>query len=425
MPALRVLIASDSFKGSASSRRVNELIAKGVRRACPDASVIAYPIADGGEGTVDALVSACDGEVRSVVVDGPLGESVTARYGLIDGGEAAVIEMAEASGITLIEQSATNALLASTYGVGQVIRAALDAGIRRMYLGLGGSATSDGGTGMAKALGARFLDEDGRDVPCGLVGLEGLRSIDASRLDARLKDTEFVALTDVTNPLCGPDGAICVYGPQKGITEDDLDIVDGWMSSYGRLLERDVGSDAASVAGSGAAGGLGAGLVAFCGAHVVSGIDFVLGKIGLGDAMLGCDLVITGEGRMDAQSASGKAPVGVARLAKRHGIPVVAVVGSRADDLDDVYREGIDLIIPALTAPMTLEECIARVDTGIPIAGESAVRALLMGRKAGIPREAPRHVAGAVEAGPQPCVREPWDPSSFVSTIGSREGNTT
>lgn len=378
MQDISILVASDSFKGSATSRQVNDYIEQGVRHVCPQAHVIKFPIADGGEGTMDALVSARKGQICAVQVTGPLGTAVTAHYGLIDDGRTAVIEMAEASGITLIEQTAINALCASTRGVGEVVLDALDRGVRHIYVGLGGSATSDGGMGMAKALGVRFLGADGKEVADGLAGLSELEAIDTSGVDTRICQVDFVALTDVSNPLSGRCGAVYVYGPQKGIVEDDLSIVDAWMERYGQLLRSDVHSDATEIAGAGAAGGLGAALVAFCGARVVSGIDFVLDAIGLDAAMEGVDLVITGEGRMDAQSANGKAPVGVARHAKRHGVPVIAVVGSRADDLGAVYDEGIGLVLPTVTAPMTLAECVARVATSIPLAGESALRAFLL-----------------------------------------------
>lgn len=379
MSDLSVLIAPDSFKGSASSREVGELIEQGVRRVVPGASVRRFPIADGGEGTVEAIVSACDGELREVRVSGPLGDLVVARYGMV-GGTCAVIEMAEASGITLIEQTSENARRASSLGVGQVILDAIDNGAEKVLIGLGGSATSDGGVGMAKALGVRFLDADGSPIPCGLDGLERLDAIDCSRISPELQGVKFVALTDVSNPLCGQTGAVYVYGPQKGVDPDELELLDSWMAAYARLLEKAVGTDVASARGAGAAGGLGAALVAFCGASIEPGIEYVLDTIGLEGAMEGVDLVITGEGRMDAQSAFGKAPVGVAKRAKRHGIPVVAVVGSRADDLGGVYEAGIDLVLPAVTAPASLEECIARTSESLPIAGESAVRAWMLGR---------------------------------------------
>lgn len=378
--SINVLIASDSYKGSATSRKVNYLIEQGVRRVCPDARVQKFSIADGGEGTLDALVSGRRGEIHCVRVHGPLGQEVAARYGIVRG-TTAVVEMAEASGITLMQRNAANALAASTRGVGELILDALDQGVTRVCVGLGGSATSDGGTGMARALGVRFLDSTGREVEEGLRGLASLASIDVSGLDPRVKNVDFVALTDVSNTLAGPHGAVRMYGPQKGIAPEDLDRADTWMASYGNLLVTDVHSSAAYVSGSGAAGGLGAGLIAFCGARVVSGVDYVLDAIGIEQAMAEAQLVITGEGRMDAQSAYGKAPIGVARRAKRHGLPVIAVVGSRADDLGDVYREGIDLVLPTITAPATLEECIARVDTNIPLAGETAMQAFLLGSR--------------------------------------------
>ena len=373
-----VLIASDSFKGSVSSSGVADLIEEGVHRVCPDCPVSKFAIADGGEGTVEAVVGALGGEIREVEVSGPLGDPVLARYGLVSGG-LAVIEVAESSGITLIEQTSENARNASSLGVGQLILDAIACGARRIYIGLGGSATSDGGVGMAKALGARFLDASGDPVPCGLAGLEVLESIDCSRLSEKIASVEIVALTDVTNPLTGPTGAVYVYGPQKGIPADELEQLDGWMCRYAVLLEKCVGRDVASLPGAGAAGGLGAALAAFCGARIERGIESVLDIIDLEGAMDGVDLVITGEGRMDAQSAYGKAPVGVAKRAKRHGIPVVAVVGSRADDLGTVYDEGIDLVLPIATGPLTLEQCMEQADVLLPIAGETATRALMLG----------------------------------------------
>ncbi len=379
MDKLSVLIASDSFKGSVSSRGVADLLEEGIHRVVPDCQVQKYAIADGGEGTVEAIVSAQNGRILEVEVTDPLGGTVNAHYGFI-GEDTAVIEMAEASGITLIEQNRENARRASTLGVGEVMLDAVAHGARRIFIGLGGSATSDGGAGMAKALGVRFLDENGEDIPCGIVGLGKLASIDMSQMTHALDDVEIYALTDVTNPLTGPDGAVCVYGPQKGIPAGETVVLDGWMSRYAEILNNAVGRSVDAVPGSGAAGGLGAALVAFCDAKIRRGIESVLDIIGLEDAMEGVDLVITGEGRMDAQSAFGKAPVGVARRAKRHGIPVVAVVGGRADDLGRVYQEGIDLVLSIATGPITLEESIKRADVLVPIAGENAIRAFLLGR---------------------------------------------
>ena len=329
MDKLSVLIASDSFKGSVSSLGIADLLEQGIHRVVPDCEVRKFAIADGGEGTVEAIVSGVGGEMREVEVSGPLGDTVCAHYGFI-GEDTAILEMAEASGITLIEQNSDNALRASTWGVGQVMLDAIDHGAKRIYIGLGGSATSDGGAGMAKALGIRFVNADGEDIPCGLVGLGELASIDCSQMTDKLDDVEVIALTDVTSPLTGPDGAVCVFGPQKGIPADQTTHFDAWMARYAEIMNATVGRAVDAVPGSGAAGGLGAALVAFCGARIQRGIETLLDLIGLEDAMDGVDLVITGEGRMDSQSAFGKAPIGVAKRAKRHGIPVGPGRGSGA-----------------------------------------------------------------------------------------------
>lgn len=390
----RVVVASDSFKGSASSARINDLIEQGLLRACPDARVRKVPVADGGEGTVDAVISARGGTIRHAVVSGPLGGSVDAAYGLLDGGRTAVVEMASAAGISLSDRSRASALAASTRGVGELVLDALDHGARRVYVGLGGSATTDGGAGLACALGARLLDAEGEQVAPGAAGLERLARVDLSGLDARLAGAEVVALTDVTNPLAGPAGAAATFGPQKGLTAADVPAVDAWLGRLGRLLGEAVRADVASLPGAGAAGGLGCALAALCGARLISGIDFVLDAAGLDEALADADLAITGEGRMDAQSARGKAPVGVARRCARAGVPVVAVVGSRAEDLGDVYAQGVGLVVPALVSPATLEECVERVGVNVPIAAETAMRAYLLAPRARagspVPQGSPR-----------------------------------
>lgn len=378
MQKLSVLIASDSFKGSASSARVGELLAEGVRRVVPDACVRSLAIADGGEGTVDAVVSARSGVIREVEVHGPLGDKVVARYGLYDE-DCAVIEVAEACGITLIDQTCENALRASSFGVGELIIDAIASGARHIYVGLGGSATSDGGAGMAKALGARFLDASGEPIACGLLGLKNLAKIDCSAMSPELSGIEIACLTDVTNPLTGPDGAVCVYGPQKGIAKQDESQADEWMRNYARLLSEQFGADYDAMPGAGAAGGLGAAFAAFCGAKLERGIELVLDAIRLDEALEGVDLVITGEGRMDAQSAFGKAPVGVASRAKKRGIPVAAVVGSRSEDLGGVYEAGVDLVVSLPLGPSTLKECMEGVGTLLPVAAETVMRAYLFG----------------------------------------------
>lgn len=366
-----IVLASDSFKGSATSREVESYLEEGLRRVLPDVPVVCVPIADGGEGTLDALAGPGRAVRVSCTVEGPAGGEVQAAFGMCSDGSA-VIEMAEAAGLALNAGHAGED--ASTFGVGQLIEAALDAGAQRILVGLGGSATSDGGKGMAEALGVRFLDGAGEEVEPGLAGLEALREIDCTGIDPRLKDTEVLGLTDVTNPLAGPSGAIAVFGPQKGLAAGRLDAYGSWMARYGLLVEEATGTKVADVPGAGAAGGLGAGLLAFAGARLVSGIDCVLDEAGFDD-LLGCAaLVITGEGRMDGQSIRGKAPVGVARRAKRQGVPVIAVVGSRADDIEAVYAEGIDLVLTTLGSVHTLAECMERVSIDIPLAGESAGR---------------------------------------------------
>lgn len=375
----RVVIATDSFKGSASSAHAGELIARGVRRACRDVQTTVVPIADGGEGTVDALIAGLGGFERSVEVRGPLGVPVTATYGLLPGGTA-VIEMASAAGITLSGCSEEDALHASTYGVGQLLADALDQGVQRVYIGLGGSATSDGGAGLACALGARMLDATGEPVEPGLAGLRDVVRIDLADFDRRAQMTEIVLLTDVTNPLCGLNGAIRIYGEQKGVPTGRLGELDTWMVRYAGLVDHATHTDCSRLPGAGAAGGLGFGLAAFCGARIERGIEAVLDALHFDELVRGADLVITGEGRMDAQTAQGKAPVGVARRARNKGIPVVAVVGSRADDLGGVYGQGIGLVVPAVTAPCTLAEAFARTEQSLPLAGETAMRAFLLGR---------------------------------------------
>jgi glycerate kinase len=380
MCSYSIMLASDSYKGSASSKEVEDYLETGIRRVLPNARIVKYPIADGGEGTIDALVSACNGVKREIEVSGPLGDPVKASYGILEGGTV-IVEMAQASGITLVEQSSDNVLHCSTFGVGQIIEDALDHGAKKIMVGLGGSATSDGGVGMAKALGVKFLDTTGQPTECGLIGLRDLKSIDCSGIDKRIYDTEIVALTDVSNPLTGENGAVYVYGPQKGIALDELAMLDGWMKSYAFLLRNTVDSDVGNIAGAGAAGGLGVALVAFCGAKITPGIDAVLDAINLEDCMGEMDLVITGEGRMDGQSVNGKAPIGVARRAQRHGVPVVAIVGSRADDIDLVYDEGIGLVLSTINQAGSLKECFSRVGVDIPNAGETAIRAFLLGRR--------------------------------------------
>lgn len=396
----RVLLAIDSFKGSVSSAQAEAAVAEGMRRVWPDAEVRALPLADGGEGTLDAI-AACGGELSTCEVAGPLGERVSARM-LVDGErESSVIEMAEAAGIGCSPCTESAALAATTYGVGELMLCAVRAGAKTIYIGLGGSATNDGGAGMLQALGARVVDDQGCDIAPGLAGLEHVVSIDLAPALRVLGGARIVVLSDVENPLVGRRGALTVFGGQKGLPTGDAEALgkyDSWMVGYGRLLDAAIAGMRAqgllrvpegartfgsvlSVPGAGAAGGLGAALLAL-GAELRSGVETVLDLIGFDERVRDVDLVITGEGNMDEQSAAGKAPVGVARRAKRYGKPVVAVVGGRADNLDVVYEQGIDLVLPVCRKPMSLEEALGMQEAvaNLVCAGEGAARAYDLGR---------------------------------------------
>lgn len=396
----RVLLAIDSFKGSVSSSQAESAVAGGVRRVWPDAQVSALPLADGGEGTLDA-VAACGGEIVTCEVAGPLGKRVAARM-LVDGEhESAVIEMAEAAGIGYSPCTESAALAATTYGVGELMLRAVRTGAKTLYIGLGGSATNDGGAGMLQALGARLVDECGCNIAPGLAGLEQVASVDLAPALQALDGARIVVLSDVENPLVGRRGAVAVFGGQKGLPTDDVEALgryDGWMVGYGRLLDTAIAEARAQgllrmpegartfgsvlgVPGAGAAGGLGAALLAL-GAELRSGVETVLDLIGFDERVRDVDLVITGEGNMDGQSAAGKAPVGVARRAKRYGKPVVAVVGGRADNLDAVYERGIDLVLPVCRKPMGLELALDSQEaiTNLICAGEATAQAYDLGR---------------------------------------------
>ena len=396
----RVLLAIDSFKGSVSSAQAEAAVAEGVRRVWPDAEVCTLLLADGGEGTLDAI-AACAGEIVTCEVAGPLGKRTSARMLVDIEHESAVIEMAEAAGIGYSPCTESSALAATTYGVGELMLRAVRMGAKTLYIGLGGSATNDGGAGMLQALGAHLVDECGCNIAPGLAGLERVASIDLAPALRALNGTRVVVLSDVENPLVGRRGALAVFGGQKGLPTDDVEALgryDSWMVGYGRLLDaaitgvraqgllrvpegaRTFGS-VLGVPGAGAAGGLGAALLAL-GAELRSGAETVLDLIGFDGRVRNADLVITGEGNMDEQSAAGKAPVGVARRAKRYGKPVVAVVGGRADNLDAVYERGVDLVLPVCRRPMPLDQALDTQEstTNLICAGESAAQAYDLAR---------------------------------------------
>lgn len=396
----RVLLAIDSFKGSVSSAQAEEAVAEGVRRVWPDAELNALPLADGGEGTLDAI-DARGGELSTCEVTGPLGDRVSARMLVDDERDSAVIEMAEAAGIGYSPCTEPAALAATTYGVGELMLRAVRAGAKTIYIGLGGSATNDGGAGMLQALGAHLVDECGCNIAPGLAGLEQVANIDLVPALRALNGARIVVLSDVENPLVGRRGALAVFGGQKGLSTGDAEALsrcDSWMVGYGRLLDAAIAEARAQgllcapegartfgsvlgVPGAGAAGGLGAALLAL-GAELRSGVETVLDLVGFDERVRDVDLVITGEGNMDEQSAAGKAPVGVARRAKRYGKPVAAVVGGRADNLDAVYEQGIDLVLPICRKPMSLEDALGMQEAvaNLACAGEGAARAYDLGR---------------------------------------------
>ncbi len=351
---MRVVIAPDSFKGSLSASLVARAIATGVGKACPDCVIEEIPIADGGEGTLEAMVAARQGEYRTYTVRGPLGVPTAAQLGLLDDGKIGVIEMAQASGLLLVAPEQRNPLLTSTYGTGELMRAALDLGCRELIITIGGSATNDGGLGMLAALGAKFYDADGNELEPVGGSLPHLARIDIAELDPRLSNCHITIASDVTNSLCGPLGATAVFGPQKGATPDMVEVLDQGLRNFAQATLAATGVDVLDLPGAGAAGGLGAALMAYAGGVMRSGIDVVLDTIGIDSHLAAADLVFTGEGRMDEQTAHGKAPVGLARRARQHDCPVVALVGSLGPGYQAVLEQGITGVFPVLSGPADL-----------------------------------------------------------------------
>jgi len=375
----KVVIAPDSFKGSLTARQVCEAAEEGLRRVWPEAEVVSVPMADGGEGTVQSLVDATSGRIVSIDVTGPLGEPVAAFLGVLGDGVTAVIEMAAASGLPLVPQGLRNPALATTRGTGELIRGALDIGCRKFIIGIGGSATNDGGAGMAQALGVRLLDASGAEIGPGGAELARLARIDVSGLDPRASLSEFVVACDVDNPLTGPRGASAVYGPQKGATLEMVKTLDDALKNLASVVGRDLGVDVDGIPGAGAAGGLGAGLVAFLGASLKRGVDIVVETVGLREQMKGASLVITGEGRTDFQTLFGKTPMGVANVAKALGIPVVIISGAIADDARGLYAHGIDALMSIAKGPCTIDEAIANAAPLMADAAETAARLVAVG----------------------------------------------
>lgn len=355
---MRIVIAPDSYKGSLSAVAVTAAVERGLLSVFPAAEIHKVPIADGGEGTVEALTAATGGQILRETVTGPLGDPVDAFWGILGDGATAVIEMAAASGLTLVPESQRDPRFTTTYGTGQLIKAALDRGLRNIIIGIGGSATNDGGAGMLQALGAAFLDTADKYLPQGGGALAQLAAIELSGLDRRLAETVIQVACDVDNPLCGPKGASAVYGPQKGATPEMVAQLDNALEKYAEIAQTVTGKSVSACPGAGAAGGLGAGLLFFTNAQLKPGVEIILETTGFTAIVKNADLVITGEGRTDYQTAFGKAPVGVAKIAQLHQVPVICLSGGLGKGHEAVLDQGIDSLMSIVPQPMALEECV-------------------------------------------------------------------
>ncbi|WP_312049351.1 glycerate kinase [Acinetobacter courvalinii] len=353
---MKVVIAPDSFKDSLSAQHVAEAIASGWQQVFPDAEIVTCPMADGGEGTIDAVLAACSGQWREQRVQGPLGESVLAKWGWLEAEKIAIIEMAQASGIQLLKPSQRNACISSTFGTGELILAALDAGAKEIILTIGGSATNDAGTGLLHALGAKFLDADHQVLPAGGLALQNLAQIDLENFDSRIQQTKFLLAADVTNPLCGPNGASHIFGPQKGASSQQVLALDQALSHFADVTAQYFGFDQRHEAGSGAAGGLGFSAKTFLKARFRPGVEVIAELNQLADKIQGADWVITGEGKLDQQTLNGKTPVGVAKIAQAANIPMIVIAGTLGQNYQTLYQHGITAAFSLTSGPSSLEQ---------------------------------------------------------------------
>ena len=372
---MKIVIAPDSFKESLTAKQVCLAIEAGFKRVFPEATYCLVPAADGGEGTVQSLVDATNGKIINLSVSGPLGVSVQAFYGLL-GNEShtAVIEMAAASGLHHVQPDLRDPKKTSSYGTGELIKAALDQGVKKIIIGLGGSATNDGGIGMLAALGVIFTDEKNKLIEANGAGLQKIKNININALDARLQKCEILVACDVDNPLCGEFGASQVFGPQKGASKDDIQYLDRGLKNYSECIKQQFNIDVMNKAGSGAAGGMGAALMAFMQAQLKPGIDLVLEAVQLTNQLHDADLVLTGEGRIDSQTIYGKTPMGVAKLAKQFNLPVIGVAGSLGENHQAVYGCGIDAVFAAVPGAMTLEKAFSDANTNVENVAENIAK---------------------------------------------------
>ncbi|HGS4570290.1 glycerate kinase [Vibrio cholerae] len=377
---MKVVIAPDSFKESLTAKQVCDAIQAGLARVWHDAKFVAIPVADGGEGTVQSLVDATQGRLVEVKVMGPQGKRVEAFYGMLGDNQTAVIEMAAASGLHHVPVAQRDPKLTTSFGTGELIRHALDQGVTKLIIGLGGSATNDGGVGMLAALGARFTNADGDPIQLTGGGLRELTHIDLQDFDPRLQNSDILVACDVNNPLCGDKGASAVFGPQKGATPEDVQLLDGTLRQFGLLTEKVTGKMVLESAGAGAAGGMGAALLAYAQARLRPGIEIVLETVQLAHQVSDADLVITGEGRIDSQTVHGKTPMGVAKVAKRFDVPVLALCGCTGDNYQAVYQCGIDAVFAAVPRAMSLEDALKESDFNLADLAENVARLWILSK---------------------------------------------
>lgn len=374
---MKIVVAPDSFKECLSSREVSKSISRGIKKVLPLTTIVEIPISDGGEGLIDALVDST-GKTVLVTVKDPLLRNIQAEYGILEDGVTAVIEMAKASGLELLSEAEKNPMITSTYGTGQLILDALNKGCSKLIIGIGGSATNDGGVGMVQALGGHFLKKDGTEIDIGGGGLDELYSIDLTKFDQRVHNSLVLVACDVTNPLTGANGASQIYGAQKGGSQNELNLLDENLIHYAAIIRSQLHKDVERISGSGAAGGLGAALFVFLNAELRSGIDLIIETLDLEKYMENADLVITGEGKIDAQTLQGKTLLGIATLAKRHHVPVIAIAGKVDNDIENIYEAGITSIFSIVNEPMELKEAISNAASLIELTVQNIMKTFMI-----------------------------------------------
>lgn len=377
---MKIIIAPDSFKESLSSLEVAYCIEEGFKEVYPNAEYLRLPIADGGEGTVEALILATKGTIVKTDVTGPLGNKIKSFYGICGDKETVVIEMAAASGLDLVPVEKRNPLKTTSYGTGELIKAALDSGYRKFIIGIGGSATNDVGAGMLQALGVKLLDVESKEIALGAAHLVSLDKIDINRLDSRIFESEIKVACDVNNPLTGPNGASAIFGPQKGATPQMVKLLDSYLVNFSKITKRDLGKVIDKYPGAGAAGGMGAALKGFFKAQLLPGIDIIIAQTKLKDLIQDTNLVITGEGKIDGQSILGKAPIGIAKVAKEYNIPVIAIAGSLGFDVNKVRDYGINAVFSVITEPCSLEDALKDAKKNIKLTAKNIAEVLKLSK---------------------------------------------